>query len=156
MRAVRSWFVAIATVILLTLLISPSPAAAQRARWEIVPGVFLTYNPRMWQLNTAMNQLENIAAPGCALSQNAGRGIPDDWKVRETRIRRGTHSLIRKTYYDARWQVQFAVYRYTRPTNLGYLNSEGVLLTPPNALRLWSMCRSAAEFVLATAKREGG
>lgn len=135
---------------------SAQPVAAQRADWEIVPNVLLRFDPGSWRINSATNQLENTQAPGCALSQNVGRGIPPGWKARTTRIARGTRRMVRTIVYDAQGRWQFSVYRYLRPTNLDYLNSEGVLLTPPNDLRRWgNYCQGAAEFVLATARRVG-
>ncbi len=148
------------SAVLLSLVVSVAgsaqPAVAQRAEWEIVPNVLLQFNPRSWRINSAENRLENTQAPGCTLSLNVGRGIPPDWKQRTVRISRGTRRLVRTTFYDEQWRWQFSVYRYLRPTNLGYLNSEGVLLTPPDDVRRWgNYCRGAAEFVLATARRVG-
>ncbi|BCX05302.1 MAG: hypothetical protein KatS3mg053_3240 [Candidatus Roseilinea sp.] len=135
---------------------APHPVVAGRGDWEIVPGVLLTYSSRQWRADSATNELQNIAALGCALSLNPGRGIPGDWKQRVVSISRNTRRMMRTTYYDAQWRLQFAVYRYIRPTNLDYLNSSGILLTPPADIRRhWSYCRRTAESVLATARRVG-
>lgn len=131
-----------------------SPSAYSRLDWEIAPGIRLSYNDQLWRADSAANQLQSKAAPGCALSLHAGGGIPEGWKQRRVIIARGATRMIRTTYYDSQWRIQFAVYRYTRPNNLDYLNSEGVLLTPPNNVqRSWRYCRYTAEQVLATARR---
>lgn len=141
---------------LLLLASAPQPVVAQRSDWEIVPGVLLTYSASNWRVDAATNQLQSIVAPGCALSPNIGRGIPEDWKWRVLRISRGGRQIVRTTYYDGQWRLQFVTYRYTRPTNLEYLNSEGVLLKPPTDIRQsWRYCQRAAESVLATARRVG-
>ncbi len=133
-----------------------SPTATPRLDWEIAPGIRLSYNDKLWRADSEANQLQSKAAPGCALSLHAGSGIPEGWKQRRVIIARGATRMIRTTYYDSRWRIQFAVYRYTRPNNLDYLNSEGVRLTPPNNVqRSWRYCRYTAEQVLATARRVG-
>ncbi|MCX7938609.1 MAG: hypothetical protein N2545_04135 [Thermoflexales bacterium] len=140
-------------VALAIALLVPQPAWAQRGDWEVVPNVLLSFSARHWQIDSAANQLTHKRLRGCALAQNAGRGIPEDWTMRAERIARGTRRMVRTTYHDARGRVQFAVYRYTYPRNLGYLNEEGMLLAPPDDLRFWLACRRAAEQVLATARR---
>ncbi|MCS6773380.1 MAG: hypothetical protein RMM31_02465 [Anaerolineae bacterium] len=145
-----------ATLALIGALLFSSHAVAQRGDWEIVPSVLLPFDGRQWQIDSAYNQLVSKSFPGCALAQNVGRGIPVDWTKREERLTRSTRQMVRTTYRDAQSRVQFAVYRYIRPTNLGYLNGEGVLLLPPTNPSQWNACRNAAEQVLAGARRVGG
>ncbi|MFN3705730.1 MAG: hypothetical protein ACK4WM_07030 [Thermoflexales bacterium] len=159
--------VRIAVLSTMVVLLAAGPAAPARATtpsavpirgdWEIAPNVLLSYNSNLWRLDAAQNSLQSQVAPGCGLAANVGRGIPEGWKLRRVNLVRGKARLTRTTYYDARWRLQFAVYLFSQPTNLDYLNSEGVLLTPPNNVsRWWGYCRRAAEQVLATARRVGG